>query len=1076
MIVALILSQINLVSADDDADNEIVLLIDNNKALVNGSEVSLDENNNITPIIINSRTYLPVRFIAELFGATVTWNEVTKSVDISGEVAELSFNIGQLEYTSNNESYLFETPPFIMHDRTYIQLSTLVSLFKKEVVFNDGIIIIGDSKPSASANYVAYLKEKLNDSNIVSSQTIYEQSKDSIVKIKSANGTGSGFFVDSNLVLTSQHVVGIQTSVEITDYNGDHYDADIYWIDERNDLALLEVKDYLSPSTLSFSDESLTIGDTVYTIGNPENLDWSFSQGIISSFRDDVHKRTSSIQTDVEVTFGSSGGPLLNDKGDVIGVIKSGLDATDIHFASDIKELSEKMDSIQPVDITTVYKISDAEFEMVSDLINKNFSALLSKDRERYNEDFHVDSKFNYSHLDNYTAITELLYNPFIRDKFIKATKENDTFLVNLSFTSNYIDYMFIYHLSYDKTQNEMKINGNVMIDHYDKDNINLKTDIEHKEPSELSIVDHIFDETSHAFYKSDLNSQSIIKYDVVTQQESKLQFDYKPQRMVIKDNLLYVALPTQYYDGLREKEDTNGYVGVVDLKTFTLNRLIKVENDPFDVAVKKNVLFVSDGSSSDSELLSIDLTSDQLIDRTKINRRSAIEANAIDNRLVTMATDYRETEYKVFLISNGSFDSYFTSIRDSQLSKLPQFTLTPDGSQVVNYNGTLYTTGHNTSQTNPYRRIRENINAITFDKVNNRMFVALKDNPEIRLYTLDPFELTDTLESSADITAMGYYNNTLYQYNDLDNSYMTTLLEPVKVDPSTIDKLKIGDLLPMTFDPNEYIYLRNSNALYLTDNNSNRLYKFDLESEKMSYITLPHKPENLQYNGELYFTQSTGENDGRYITIAPETLAIINEVDLGISPVNMAILRETIVVSGHDQSNYIRIYDKKTLEIISQVEVQGDTYFRTDTSTPYLYAYTPAKPGTVVSTYEYSEGALTLIDECDSIYPFSTSFIFRGYKKQIITSIGTVFHASDTVNYSTPFDAPMGSVLVRQNRIYIPQDKNGLVYEYDVTGHTLLNQIFATYEVKYVRNTLNGFLTIQENNGSFYLGYVKRY
>ena len=155
-------------------------------------------------------------------------------------------------------------------------------------------------------------------------------------------GIGSGFFVKPNLIATNYHVIegaakGTAKLVgKYTTYNIEGVTA----TDRDNDLALLKVTTYgIKPLSLGNSD-TVRIGETVYVAGNPKGLEGTFSDGIISSRRDKDTKER--LQMTAPISPGSSGGPVLNKKGEVIGVsvaVHRDLDAQNLNFAIPSKYL-----------------------------------------------------------------------------------------------------------------------------------------------------------------------------------------------------------------------------------------------------------------------------------------------------------------------------------------------------------------------------------------------------------------------------------------------------------------------------------------------------------------------------------------------------------------------------------------------------------------------------------------------------------------------------------------------------------------------------------------------------------------
>jgi S1-C subfamily serine protease len=138
-------------------------------------------------------------------------------------------------------------------------------------------------------------------------------------------GQGSGFIIDKQgHILTNNHVIDNAQRVEVTLSDKHKYKATVVGVDKGHDLALLLINaPDLQPATLSNS-QSLTVGQRVYAIGNPFGLSGTMTRGIISAIRSirgpNNNPIEDAIQTDAAVNPGNSGGPLLNSRGEVIGI------------------------------------------------------------------------------------------------------------------------------------------------------------------------------------------------------------------------------------------------------------------------------------------------------------------------------------------------------------------------------------------------------------------------------------------------------------------------------------------------------------------------------------------------------------------------------------------------------------------------------------------------------------------------------------------------------------------------------------------------------------------------------------
>ena len=139
-------------------------------------------------------------------------------------------------------------------------------------------------------------------------------------------GQGSGFILDkSGHILTNFHVVeGANRGIEVQLSTKHRFSAKVVGTDKTHDLALLQndAKE-LQPVTLADSSQ-LSVGQKVFAIGNPFGLTGTMTRGIISSIRQvrgaEGAPIEDAIQTDAAINPGNSGGPLLNSKGEVIGI------------------------------------------------------------------------------------------------------------------------------------------------------------------------------------------------------------------------------------------------------------------------------------------------------------------------------------------------------------------------------------------------------------------------------------------------------------------------------------------------------------------------------------------------------------------------------------------------------------------------------------------------------------------------------------------------------------------------------------------------------------------------------------
>jgi S1-C subfamily serine protease len=175
------------------------------------------------------------------------------------------------------------------------------------------------------------------DSEEQNNIAVYKKALPSVVNITSTavafdffygpvpqQGMGSGFVIDSEgHILTNFHVVEGARQVEVTTSDKKKYKAQIVGTDPVHDLAVIQIPNKAVPQAEIGDSKSLVVGQKVYAIGNPFGLSGTMTRGIISSIRSLKGERgfiDEAIQTDAAINPGNSGGPLLNARGQVIGI------------------------------------------------------------------------------------------------------------------------------------------------------------------------------------------------------------------------------------------------------------------------------------------------------------------------------------------------------------------------------------------------------------------------------------------------------------------------------------------------------------------------------------------------------------------------------------------------------------------------------------------------------------------------------------------------------------------------------------------------------------------------------------
>ena len=163
-------------------------------------------------------------------------------------------------------------------------------------------------------------------------------------------GSGSGFFIETGLIATNLHVVekGFRGYVKRVGKDTKYPIAKIVATDSRQDLAILKVSEVDAPSLSLGDSNAVKTGDPIYAVGNPAGfLEGTFTEGNVSGIRE-FRVGSKRIQISAPISEGSSGGPILNDKAEVIGVAVSTFrGGQNLNFAVPSNYLSELVNKVR---------------------------------------------------------------------------------------------------------------------------------------------------------------------------------------------------------------------------------------------------------------------------------------------------------------------------------------------------------------------------------------------------------------------------------------------------------------------------------------------------------------------------------------------------------------------------------------------------------------------------------------------------------------------------------------------------------------------------------------------------------
>lgn len=148
---------------------------------------------------------------------------------------------------------------------------------------------------------------------------VAEEIYESVFVVYSGSSLGSGFAIGKDCILTNAHVIDNPDKVIVKTYSGEEYAAFVVGIDNAQDIAVLGVEGIEFPYLTVADSSSIKTGDDIYAIGAPKSMAYTLTKGVISAQNREI-RGNRYIQIDAAINEGNSGGPLLNDSGQVLGI------------------------------------------------------------------------------------------------------------------------------------------------------------------------------------------------------------------------------------------------------------------------------------------------------------------------------------------------------------------------------------------------------------------------------------------------------------------------------------------------------------------------------------------------------------------------------------------------------------------------------------------------------------------------------------------------------------------------------------------------------------------------------------
>ncbi|MFA4953889.1 MAG: trypsin-like peptidase domain-containing protein [Patescibacteria group bacterium] len=310
----------------------IVLQVGKPSMMVNGVSKSIDVQGTV-PVIVEGRTFLPIRAVVEALNGTIAWTAADQKVTIimGSDVLELFIGKSTARVNGTPMSVDPANPkvvPFIVGGRTMLPVRFVAERLGGTVAWNDATKAATLTFGSATA---------------LTSLSVTEIAKkvESVVYIEVAFGdgkgaSGSGFIISTDgRIVTNYHVIdGAVSGKVVLNDSTTFTDIKVLGWNKEGDLAIIKVAGSGLPAVALGNSDAAQIGEAVVAIGSPLGLQNTVSTGIVSA------RREGYLQTTAPISHGSSGGALFNMMGEVIGITSAGMEeGANLGFAIPINEV-----------------------------------------------------------------------------------------------------------------------------------------------------------------------------------------------------------------------------------------------------------------------------------------------------------------------------------------------------------------------------------------------------------------------------------------------------------------------------------------------------------------------------------------------------------------------------------------------------------------------------------------------------------------------------------------------------------------------------------------------------------------
>ena len=294
----------------------------------------------------------------------------------------------------------------------------------------------------------------------------------------------------------------------------------------------------------------------------------------------------------------------------------------------------------------------------------------------------------------------------------------------------------------------------------------------------DANLVDAVKNPDEPIIYFIDSLTNSLVMLNLQTHDKKSVELIHPSEKIVIKNGKIFVTQLLQARSPYNFIETQRGLINVYDANDLSFLKEVKVNIDPFDIAVDHSEnLIISSGSGQHTEVQTYNWQTSEQLSSAAIQEKLSIELSPTQNKIYSVDTDFKTGSMQTFLLADGKISKDVMEPRffDFYLRKNVQFS--PDGKYIYNGDGTIFGSSSERSEDlAPLGKLANSFTTMTFDVAGNRMFLADRSN-QISVYKYEALKASSVLNTYGKIDQLFYVKETnqLYAFTKIKNNYSET-------------------------------------------------------------------------------------------------------------------------------------------------------------------------------------------------------------------------------------------------------------------------------------------------------------